>query len=91
MSLGAIYDNNVDDAMWDQVGPQYYGFSDDPSKGSGALNPGMTLFTRNGEHAPIYSPENPLFWLGALLVVATGAIYVSTSFKVGPAKGSLTV
>jgi hypothetical protein len=89
--IDTIHALNLDQIDWDNVGPAMYGFSDDPAKGSGALTPGMTMFTRSTPHAPLYSPENPLFWLGGLLLLASGAIYLSTSFKVGPAKGSLNL
>ena len=59
--------------------------------GSGGLTPGITASTPPGSMAPWYSPENPLFWLGVVIALGTGLIAVSTHWKVGPAKGSVTV
>jgi hypothetical protein len=36
--------------------------------------------------APVWSPENPLFWFGALLLVTVGAAAASTQWRVGPVR-----
>jgi hypothetical protein len=65
------------------------GWSAAPDHGSGGLHSTLHSPTREGNHAPIWSPENPIFWLGAILVLATGFVYVSTSVKLGPVKASV--
>jgi len=60
--------------------------------GSGGLEPGIVAATRPpGTNPPLYSPENPLFWLGVLGLLGTGAIFVSAHWKVGSEKGSVSV
>ena len=59
--------------------------------GSGGLEPGLRASTPPGTMPPWYSPENPLFWVGAVLLFGTGLIYVSAHWKVGVAKGSVSV
>ena len=59
--------------------------------GSGGLEPGLLAATPPGNMAPIYSPDNPVFWVGVLIALGTGLIVISTHWKVGPSKGSVTV
>ncbi len=40
------------------------------------------------DHLPLFSPDNPLFWFGALLAATLGLIAVSGSIRVGPASVS---
>lgn len=39
--------------------------------------------------APIYHPDNPVFWFGLLTAVAVGLAGVSTHLRVGPFKAGL--
>ncbi len=59
--------------------------------GSGGLSPGIVASTSGKKMPPLYSPENPLFWVGVVVLLVTGGLYVSAHWKVGPAKGSVTV
>jgi hypothetical protein len=68
-------------------GPSYGG--DVPS---GGLAPGVVASTPPSNPAPLYSPENPLFWLGVVIVLGTGLIAVSTHWRIGTvAHGSESV
>ena len=61
--------------------------------GSGGVSTGVAsaVATASGARAPLYSPDNPLFWFGGLLLLIGGAVVISTSVDVGPVKGKLTV
>lgn len=61
--------------------------------GSGGVSSGVTssVVTRASGNPPLYSPDNPLFWLGALLLATVGLIQVSTHVKAGPFKGSASI
>ena len=39
----------------------------------------------------LFSPDNPLFWFGALAVLSLGLAAFSTTVRVGPAKASLNL
>lgn len=61
-------------------------------RGSGGVVSGVqSAVTAQQGAAPLYSPDNPLFWFGAILLVAVGAITVSTSVDLGPLKGKARV
>lgn len=38
-----------------------------------------------------WNPENPLFWFGAIAALTFGLMAVSTTVRVGPAKGSISL
>ena len=61
-------------------------------QGSGGVQSGVTsaVVAKQGA-APLYSPDNPLFWFGAILLVAVGAVTFSTSVDIGPLKGKARV
>jgi len=61
--------------------------------GSGGVTSGVesSVVTRSAGHAPLYSPDNPLFWFAALLLVTVGLVQVSTKVKAGPFHGSASV
>jgi hypothetical protein len=65
----------------------------EPGGGSGGVTAGVesAVGTAATSNAPLYSPENPLFWFALLLAGATGLFFVSTHVKVGPAKGSISI
>lgn len=69
------------------------GFSDGyADRGSGGVVSGITQSIVSGEGAaPLWSPDNPLFWFGALLLGAVGAITLSTSVDLGPLKGKAKI
>ncbi|HEX3948078.1 MAG TPA: hypothetical protein VHW47_10245 [Acidimicrobiales bacterium] len=58
--------------------------------GSGGVTSGVqtAVQTSAQAQAPLYSPDNPLFWFGGALLLALGAITFSTSLDVGPLKTS---
>lgn len=65
------------------------GFAD---RGSGGMATGVqTAVTAEQGAAPLWSPDNPLFWFGAVLLAAVGAITVSTSVDLGPLRGKARV
>lgn len=41
--------------------------------------------------APLWSPQNPLFWFGGVLLATFGLIGVSVAGRVGPARASASV
>lgn len=63
----------------------------DVDRGSGGLEPGISASTPPGTNPPLYSPENPLFWFGALIVLGTGLVYVSTHWRIGKESGSISI
>lgn len=71
---------------WSEIGPsQITGWGSRPDGGSGGVTAGVesAVTTAGASGAPWYSPDNPLFWFGALAVLATGAIVTSSSVDVG--------
>ena len=85
----------MSDTMWGEIGPGsitgYGGAA--AGGGSGGVTSGVqsAVVTAAGVNAPRYSPDNPLFWFGALLLAAGGFIFVSTHVKAGPLKGSASI
>jgi hypothetical protein len=74
------------DDTWSDIGPgQITGWGMQPDGGSGGVGSGVTstVVTAAGGTPPWYSPDNPLFWFGGLLLLVTGAIVTSTSVDVG--------
>jgi hypothetical protein len=61
--------------------------------GSGGLLSGLSgsVGTRGSIHPPLYSPDNPVFWLAVVLALAGGALAVSTHARLGPFKASAAV
>lgn len=49
------------------------------SGGQGALDSG----------APLWSPDNPMFWFAALLLVTFGAAAVNANVRIGPVSSSV--
>jgi hypothetical protein len=80
---------------WDQLNPATItGFDgSQPGGGSGGVTPGVAAAegTRAGPTAPLWSPDNPLFWFAVLLVAAGGFFHLSTRVKAGPVKDSLSL
>lgn len=61
-------------------------------RGSGGVASGVQSAVTAVQGAPpLYSPDNPLFWFGALLLVGVGAITLSTSVDLGPLRGKARV
>jgi hypothetical protein len=57
-----------------------------PDQGSGGLRTGLASSTAGGPNPPLYSPDNPLFWFGAVLLAVGGFIGLSGWVDVGPLK-----
>lgn len=59
-----------------------------PDQGSGGVSTGTTgaVGTRGGPTPPLWSPDNPLFWFGAVLLGVGGFIGVSGWVDLGPVK-----
>ena len=83
------------DTLWSGISPAAItGFGlGSPDGGSGGMTTGVdgAVGTAAGAHPPLYSPDNPLFWVGLLLLAGFGLVHISTSFKAGPASGSASV
>ena len=64
-----------------------------PDQGSGGVTPSLTsaVSTQGGPTPPLWSPDNPLFWFGGLLLVVGGFIGLSGWVDVGPIKGKAKV
>jgi hypothetical protein len=62
-------------------------------QGSGGLVSGLasSVVTRSATTPPLYSPDNPVFWVGALLLAAGGFLAISTHARLGPFKASAAV
>jgi hypothetical protein len=62
----------------------------EPGGGSGGVASGVdaSVTSPSISGAPLYSPDNPLFWFGLFLLAAAGLIVVSTSVKAGPLRAS---
>ena len=45
----------------------------------------------DADNAPLWSPDNPMFWFGALLLVTVGAAAASTQWRLGPLRASVAV
>lgn len=41
--------------------------------------------------APLWSPDNPLFWFGALAALTFGLVAFSTSVRVGSGRASVSI
>jgi hypothetical protein len=79
---------------WSEIGPgSITGFGAQSDGGSGGVRSGVTsaVATASGSAAPIYSPDNPLFWVGILLLTIGGAVGLSGWVDVGPIKGKASV
>jgi hypothetical protein len=66
------------------------GYADE---GSGGLTTGVesSVVTQAGAAAPLYSPDNPLFWFGVMLLAVAGLVTVSVHAKAGPANAGVTI
>lgn len=88
MARGSL---GLDDTWVGLTSPELVGGFSNVDAGSGGLEPGVSASTPPGNMAPWYSPENPLFWVGVVILFGTGLIAVSTHWKIGPAKGSESI
>lgn len=43
----------------------------------------------SSDNSPIWSPEHPLFWVGAIVAVTVGLIGVNSSLRIGKFKASV--
>lgn len=64
-----------------------------PGSGSGGITSGVdaTVTTAQTANPPLWSPQNPLFWVGGFLLAAAGLFHLSTTVKAGPVKDSLSL
>jgi len=61
-------------------------------QGSGGVQSGVqSAVTAQAGAAPLWSPDNPLFWFGAILAVVAGAITLSSTVDFGPLKGKARI
>jgi hypothetical protein len=61
--------------------------------GSGGMQSGVdqTVTTAETANPPLWSPQNPLFWVAGFLLAAAGLFHLSTTVKAGPVKDSLSI
>jgi hypothetical protein len=80
---------------WSGIGPAAItGFGgSQPGGGSGGVQSGVAgaVATKAAADAPLYSPQNPLFWFGAFLVGGAIFFHLSTHVKAGKAEASLNL
>lgn len=57
-----------------------------PDQGSGGVRTGLASAAAGGPNPPLYSPDNPLFWFGAVLLAVGGFIGISGWVDLGPLK-----
>ena len=76
---------------WQDINPQAItgfagtgGGSSEPALATGAPTPGRIA-------PPVWSPDNPLFWLALVLAATVGLYAVSVTAKAGPAKASVSL
>lgn len=60
-----------------------------PGFGIGGNLSAATTSLRDASSGKPWSPDNPLFWFGALLAVTVGLIGAATSVRVGPFKAAV--
>jgi hypothetical protein len=74
------------------MGAQKWGIPDNPASNSpSALTALPAPSARGAAASKLTSPENPLFWFGALGVVTFGLMAFSTTVRVGKTSASLTI
>jgi len=85
----------MDADTWGGIGPSQItgwggGYAD---HGSGGVNSGVdsAVVTRHHDNAPLWNPDNPLFWFGAILLAVTGLVTASVHVKGGPASASVSL
>jgi hypothetical protein len=61
--------------------------------GSGGVTGGVVPAqgTKAIADAPLWSPDNPLFWFGGLLAITAGLFALSVNVKAGPAKAAASI
>ena len=80
---------------WGQFGytaqraPDSVGFLREGTGVDAAFGPGV--FHPESMREPLWSPDNPLFWFGLILLVTVGAIAGATEVRVGHADVDLSV
>lgn len=65
------------------MGPALYGFNFGAPPSSSSVGVTNVPVSPTPATAPQWSPDNPMFWFAALLVVAAGCILYSGKVKVG--------
>jgi hypothetical protein len=74
------------------MGAEKWGIPNNPASNSAsALTSLPAPSAQHAAAAKLYSPQNPLFWFGALGVVTVGLMAFSTTVRVGKTSASLTV
>lgn len=79
---------------WAEIGPgSITGFGAQADRGSGGMTSGVenTVATRASSTPPLWSPDNPLFWVAGLLALVGGAVGLSGWVDLGPIKGKASV
>lgn len=79
---------------WDTINPaNLTGLGVGELPGSGGLTTGVAqaAATRPANHPPLWSPDNPLFWVGIIAAATVGLWAMSVNVKAGGAKASLTL
>jgi hypothetical protein len=84
--------------VWDRLTPFHVYGARSPGAVPNHVGPSIPSLERSAgpsmldaADAPMWSPENPLFWFAAVLLVTVGAAAASTSWRVGPIRAELDV
>ena len=79
---------------WSEIGPgSITGFGALADRGSGGMASGVesNVATASSNSAPLWSPDNPLFWFGVGLLAVGGFLGVSEWVNVGPIRERASV
>jgi hypothetical protein len=78
--------SSVASDTWSEISPSgITGWGSETDHGSGGVSSGVTsaVTTAASSTAPLWSPDNPLFWFGAIALLVTGAVTLSSTVDVG--------
>jgi len=79
---------------WTTINPaNVTGLGQGSTPGTGSLTSGVAqaAATAPANHPPLWSPDNPMFWVGVLAVGTVGLWAISVNVKAGGAKASLSL
>lgn len=79
---------------WSEISPSAItGWGLRADGGSGGVTTGVesNVATASSTTPPLYSPDNPLFWVGGLLILVGGFVGLSGWVDLGPIKGKASV
>ncbi len=75
---------------WETINPaNVTGLGSAEPAGTGTLTGGPAPATRAANHPPLWSPDNPLFWVAVVLAGTVGLYALSVSVKAGGTSASV--